>query len=1360
MPQISLARIIPYLTLSLFVFGIASTVYWVLHTQADLTFVYEQRQDYPTAIRKLKQLLAENPSEKKAADLARLYVKNGDPETAEQLYLSYTLPLSALEQIIEGYRAQGKYEDLRRVLLKKQSLAPSIKAVPQELISLYQLEKNYHLMIEQTLKLISLEPNNSGDYQQLGELYFLIGEDQKGLEAYAMRAQLQNNLKTWKELAQLYLYKKMTTTGIQIFQTLAEKYNEPGVWKELGDVYFSEGMEDKGVQAYIRRAELKDDFWTWRELAELYFYKQRPNEALAIYGRLANDKSQPALFKELGDLYVQYQQPEKGIAAYKTRAEILESDAGWRELAQLYFYLKRFEEGLTVMHTLAEQINTPQTWQTLGNLYFHYNFEQKGFEVFLKRAKQLKTLEAWKELAQLYFSKKQYNEGFAIYEQLPEQHQSIALRKELAELYVHYGLAQKAIERYHQQALLNDTEQSWKTLAQLYLAQEMLKDGLEVYLKLAKRENTPTLWKELATLNFYYGLDAAGMEALEQYTRLINTTEAWKALAHLYLNKKMTSQGLATYLRIATYEKNPALWKETGDLHFHYGIVDKGLEAYAFRARLLNNDQTWKELTQLYLSHQEVEQGLDIFQKLAKQKNSPESWKELSELYFYFGRVPGGLEAYYHYAVLQNTEAIWKHLGQLYLTHQLFDQGLNIYSQLANISNQASTWKELAVLYYWQKRPSEGDTALAKAVELDPSFKTLPVLAYRLEAQGKLDEAEALYIQALPLRAEPLNGERELIKFYSRQGQVQKANHRMTQVRQHYQGVSTEDLNLALKLAIESSEPKTAMRLLSRIKVQDLPFENIRNYYELSVSRGDLGKAEEILTFWERQSALPHLWREHFNLEKLKGQPGEAAKILKRVLQTQEETLKRLAELYEFYAAMSDREGQKESLRTILLRYPENMEWLEKALKFYLFYQAYEEGVNLLTQRYTLMPSKPNLKALIRLLIAARQGENAQNRLKAMPDIYWDQEFVDLAIDVGYLNSDYLWMIPYLEKRFSHNHALEDFRALVGAFKAIGNSERELYYYQKMLAVHPTLPNRIDYVQALLRAECQAQALEETQKIAQGPLTSTQIQTLANLAEGFPKPELALELYGRLLPTPFKKTGIEKMVEILRAHQRHEEAMPLIQQYLQEVPQSLKMRLWLAQSQMATQSPLTDSPFFEELARSLAKKNQPTYEEKQALLLGFLLTDQEQTLIEKVQTYAPQDHFKALLVWLIETLIQHKNDKWLLNVLQFYPKDNPRWTEYFSYKYNAEYRLGMKNEAFETLTQWAQYDLQNIQVWKNLAFIYSEQNDKIQSLQADGKVQRLTQLSQVRLPLQALTSKDNNPNKVFAFNAKSTNTCP
>ena len=210
-------------------------------------------------------------------------------------------------------------------------------------------------------------------------------------------------------------------------------------------------------------------------------------------------------------------------------------------------------------------------------------------------------------------------------------------------------------------------------------------------------------------------------------------------------------------------------------------------------------------------------------------------------------------------------------------------------------------------------------------------------------------------------------------------------------------------------------------------------------------------------------------------------------------------------------------QGQIEIIEKILMRTPGSSEWINRAVNYFRFYQDFDQAVSFFTRLLELEPLPSIRKSLLWALIGQQSGEAAKALLETVATEEWDEDFEQLALDVGYLIPDFSLLAEHLQTRYHRQQDLEDLKALGNLFEAMQEIPLELRYRRELLLVQTTFENQANFVEVLYRAGKRQEADQELLQLNKDARDYEQVKVIAELAEYQEDPSLALASYRRLL---------------------------------------------------------------------------------------------------------------------------------------------------------------------------------------------------------------------------------------------------
>jgi tetratricopeptide (TPR) repeat protein len=213
----------------------------------------------------------------------------------------------------------------------------------------YQRSQNFPLAEENFQKAVSVDPEFTLAYKELGELYYSTKAGEKAAKAYESYINLKENPTDQDKLrfAFFLFMAKNYSKAIEIFKPLTEK-------------------PDASVNT------LKYNFYALVESGNL---TDAPN-AFDKYKKVAGENIEASDYKYLGDLFVKLKQDSLAINAYQTSLGLNQDQADVQQsVAEMLFKAKRFPESVAAYRTLLKLRKKPLSldFYGIGRAYYYNN---------------------------------------------------------------------------------------------------------------------------------------------------------------------------------------------------------------------------------------------------------------------------------------------------------------------------------------------------------------------------------------------------------------------------------------------------------------------------------------------------------------------------------------------------------------------------------------------------------------------------------------------------------------------------------------------------------------------------------------------------------------------------------------------------------------------------------------------------------------------------------------------------------------------------------------------------------------------------------------------------------------------------
>lgn len=259
----------------------------------------------------------------KAIAILSLGIQNGDPSDEKTAYLlrsEYALMQGELDQAIKMYRTLNeKYPNDSELLFP--------------LAETYEEKgdlKNAVLVLE---KLIQLDPHHPQAYFHLGKDTVLMGEAEKGISQYLIKA-------------------------LSIQTQLDNSYGRADVLNAMGVAYERLGRYDEAIQYYQNALTLREKIGNKKgaatsmsNLAKIYIFQGEFAKAQTLLNKILK------IFEEIGD--------RQGIGNVTNMFGVLNEDQGKFDVA-----LKHYKKALQIRKQVGNDRLTAQSYDNVGQIYY------------------------------------------------------------------------------------------------------------------------------------------------------------------------------------------------------------------------------------------------------------------------------------------------------------------------------------------------------------------------------------------------------------------------------------------------------------------------------------------------------------------------------------------------------------------------------------------------------------------------------------------------------------------------------------------------------------------------------------------------------------------------------------------------------------------------------------------------------------------------------------------------------------------------------------------------------------------------------------------------------------------------------
>ncbi len=147
-------------------------------------------------------------------------------------------------------KAEGRYEEAAAIIKRAQELDPLSSVIAVNISRMYQLQNNHDASIENSLKLIELDPTFGPAYQYLALSYLKRGRNAEAIAAAEKAVNLTNRSGiTLGDLGYVYAAAGKRADAIDLIRELEDKYaGKEAIGQHIATVYVGLGDKDKAFE--------------------------------------------------------------------------------------------------------------------------------------------------------------------------------------------------------------------------------------------------------------------------------------------------------------------------------------------------------------------------------------------------------------------------------------------------------------------------------------------------------------------------------------------------------------------------------------------------------------------------------------------------------------------------------------------------------------------------------------------------------------------------------------------------------------------------------------------------------------------------------------------------------------------------------------------------------------------------------------------------------------------------------------------------------------------------------------------------------------------------------------------------------
>jgi len=144
----------------------------------------------------------------------------------------------------------GRNDEAAAMIKRAQELDPLSSVIAVNVTRMYQLQNNHEASIENSLKLIELDPNFGPAYEYLSQSYLKLGRNAEAIAAAEKAVELSNRSSiSVGDLGFVYASTKKPAEAMQLIRELEEKYaRKEAIGQYIAPIYVGLGDKDKAFE--------------------------------------------------------------------------------------------------------------------------------------------------------------------------------------------------------------------------------------------------------------------------------------------------------------------------------------------------------------------------------------------------------------------------------------------------------------------------------------------------------------------------------------------------------------------------------------------------------------------------------------------------------------------------------------------------------------------------------------------------------------------------------------------------------------------------------------------------------------------------------------------------------------------------------------------------------------------------------------------------------------------------------------------------------------------------------------------------------------------------------------------------------
>ncbi len=869
---------------------------------------------------------------------------------------AYKIWGNALQQL-------GQHDQALALYSKALTINPDFAEVYANVGSIYARQKNWQQALSYYQKAVNINPNLAAVYRNIAKIFREVGQNEQATQATYQALNIEPEKATFQEyytIGNELLQQGQTSQAIncfrraiennpnyiQAYQQLAEIAQQQGEWQEAGSYYRKIiELQSQGVNNPVQQ-QLKTSPETL------------PDQIKGNISQLNIEKTPPNL-----DVV----KPQSTPANIPSLSESNSAES-FANLGSMYAQKKQWQEAISA-YQKALKINPKfaGVYRNLARIYSQIEQEESSAQYWYQAYKlepNANVLENYHNLGQLFAEKGKITEAFNCYQNL------IQLKPDFSPAY--HGMGKILVQQGKEDEAKHCYEEAIKQNPQ---------DG-ESYILLAE----------------ILGKEGNWQEAIACYLHVCqlnpNNWQAYHHLGDIYLKEEQDWEKAVNYY-LQAIQINPAFswsYHNLGEAYLKLKLWQKAKEALQ-KAIEINPNFHWSyyNLAEALVKLEEWEEAADSYNQAMGIKGDLPNIEQKID-YVLQQQVHSDLEAAfksYLEAIQENPNDVETYYQALEIKPENWELQIGLGNAL--LANQ---------------RLEEAIVCWEKIISINPNFsKGYLNLAKALQQQGKQQEAQTYYHQALKIDSNSITDEEKQIfstNFLDRETSLleekkwQEAEELYRQLIMSNPNSCEAYYNLGLTLLNQKKLDEAATYFDQAIEKNDKLSEA---YYKLGEIFTQQEKWEKVYDCYQKIDSLDEsFWENNFVDWKIQDrladvlfqqeQWQQASNILVRLVKFNSEVSKYTCNLGVALGNLGYLEKSIDYLKQTIKNVPNSAYAHYELARVLVKTKAYEEAVKAYKTAFILQPSTPYIQDICKLIYQAIKAEIDSSLVLPLYQIY------------------------------------------------------------------------------------------------------------------------------------------------------------------------------------------------------------------------------------------------------------------------------------------------------------------------------------------------------------------------------------